>query len=174
MKKLFISFTLSLFTLISSAQAEETTTDYYLTASDNSQLSASLTNKGWRFQIEKDKVTFIVVFGHKCPPCLAEIPSFIQAIEEHKDDLSIVAIEAQGLDNSELQIFKQERGINYTLLTRKNQQNEYFFSDLADKLNWKGELPFLVVLDKYGEVQGTQLGEVSHDKIESMIQSLKQ
>ena len=175
MKKIILALTLSFITLSTFIHADNNQTlDYNLTTSENSSLYSKLTNKGWSFEGINDKAVFIVIFGHKCPPCLAEMPSFIQAVKEHGDKLSIVAIEAQGLTSAELQDFKLNHQINYTLLSRNHTENGYFFSDIASKLNWKGQLPFLVAIDKYGEVQETQLGMVSHEKIESLIDTLNQ
>jgi len=175
MKKLILALTLSFITLSTLIHAEEfQTLDYNLTTSENISLYAKLTNKGWSFETINNKAVFIVIFGHQCPPCLAEMPSFIEAVKVHGDKLSIVAIEAQGLTSAELQDFKLNHGINYTLLSRNNKENGYFFSDIASKLNWKGQLPFLVAIDKYGEVKESQLGMVSHSKIESLIDGLNQ
>jgi len=174
MKKTILTLILFL-TLHTFIQAEELQTmDYNLTTSENTQLHSKLTYKGWDFEGVDEKAVFIVIFGHRCPPCLAEMPSLIKAVQEHGDKLSIVAIEAQGLDLEELQKFKEEKGVNYTLLSRKNKENEYFFSDVAAKLNWKGQLPFLIAIDKHGEVKESKLGMISHEKIESLIYTLNQ
>ena len=175
MKKIILLLTLSFISITTFIHAEDFQgIDYNLTTSENSSLSSKLTNNGWNFEGVEDKAVFVVVFGHRCPPCLAEMPSLIQAVKEHGDKLSIIAIEAQGLTSAQLQEFKQNHGINYTLLSRNNTENGYFFSDLASKLNWKGQLPFLVAIDKHGEVQETKLGMVSHNKIESLIDRLNQ
>jgi len=175
MKKTILTLILFFITLNTFIEAEELQTmDYNLTTSENTQLYSTLTDKGWNFEGLNEKAVFIVIFGHRCPPCLAEMPSLIKAVQEHGDKLSIVAIEAQGLDLEELQSFKEDKGINYTLLSRKNKENEYFFSDIAAKLNWKGQLPFLVAIDKHGEVKESKLGMISHEKIESLISTLNQ
>ena len=175
MKKIILALTLSFITLSTFLHAEDSKIlDYNLTTSENTSLYSKLTYKGWNFKGINDKAIFIVIFGHQCPPCLAEMPSFIKAIEEHGDKLSIIAIEAQGLTSAQLQEFKLNHGINYTLLSRNNTENGYFFNDIASKLNWKGQLPLLVTIDKYGELKESQVGKVSHRKIESLIDSLNQ
>ena len=175
MKKIILVLTLSFITFNTFLHAEDFyNLDYNLTTSENNQLNATLTDKGWDFQGVYNKALFIVIFGHECPPCLAEIPSFVQAIKNHEDKLSIVAIEAQGLTSTELQEFKQNHAINYPLLSRNHRENEYLFNDVASKLNWEGQLPFLVTINKYGEINGSQLGRVSHEQIESLIDTLNQ
>lgn len=175
MKQIILTLTLYFITFNTFLHAEDVQSlDYNLTTSENTLLYSKLTNKGWNFEGLDNKAVFIVIFGHRCPPCLAEIPSFVQAIKEHGDKLSIVAIEAQGLDQEELQIFKKNNEINYTLLTRENKENDSFFRDIASKLNWQGQLPLLVAIDKYGEVKESQLGMVSHNKIEVLIDTLNQ
>jgi len=175
MKEIILALTLFIITLSTITHADNfQTLDYNLTTSENDSLYSKLTNKGWNFEGINNKAVFIVIFGYQCPPCLAEIPSFIQAVKSHGEKLSIVAIEAQGLTSTQLQEFKLNHGINYTLLSRNNKENGYFFSDIASKLNWKGQLPFLVAVDKYGKVQESKLGMVSHSKIESLIDRLNQ
>jgi thiol-disulfide isomerase/thioredoxin len=168
-KKIILLLILILSTLI---QAE--TYEYKLVTSEGSILKADLTEKGWTFENSKNRAVFLIVFGSNCPPCIKEMPRLIKAVSTHTDKLSIIAIEAQGYDTEQLAAFKAKQGINYTLLSRKEKENEYLLSDISTKLKWAGELPFLIAIDKHGEIQDTQMGEVSVEEIEELVKKLNQ
>jgi thiol-disulfide isomerase/thioredoxin len=103
--------------------------------------------------IDKNKMVFLEFFGHRCPPCLATIPHFIKLQKKYKDKLVIMAFEVQGYDNTALKKFAENAGINYIVLSREHANNSYFVNYIAQRAQWQGGIPFLIVMDKSGEVR---------------------
>ena len=126
-------------------------------------------DNGLEFKEKKGKVLFLVLFGYRCPPCLQEIPSFIELDREHKD-LEIVAIEVQGYDSGELKSFAQNKGINYTLISSDNHME--FIRYIQKRANWSGGIPFIIGLNKKGKVIIMHTGGVEKSTLEGAYQDL--
>ncbi len=118
---------------------------------------------GLEFKEFKGKAIFLVLFGHRCPPCLREIPELIELTKEHKD-LAIVAMEVQGLDGDMLSEFAKDRGINYSVIS--GDGNMDFIGYIQAKAGWSGSIPFLLGLDKKGQVQIMQIGGIPKRQLE--------
>jgi thiol-disulfide isomerase/thioredoxin len=110
------------------------------------------------------------MFGHSCPPCIAEIPTLIDLAERYKGKLSIIAVEVQGFSSDQLKKFRDNYGINYTLISGKENSN--FVAHVAQRAGWKGMIPLLIAIDKKGEVQFLHTGPVGSSKLESLISEL--
>jgi len=133
--------------------------EFHLTEIDN----------GLEFKEIKDKAIFLLFFGHKCPPCLREIPDLIEIQKEHKD-LSIVALEVQGLDKEQLKSFAKRKGINYNLITLGSSMN--FINYIQAKASWSGSIPFLIGLNKKGKVVIINVGGVAKEQMEQAYKDL--
>jgi len=130
------------------------------------------TAKGLDFEEFRGKAVFLVLFGHMCPPCNAEIPEFIALKNQYKDKLEIVALEAQRYDMDKLKAFKAKKGINYNLVPGK--ESDEFIGHIAGRAGWNGAIPFLIALDKYGEVQVIQQGFIPRKTLEGLVETLNQ
>lgn len=124
---------------------------------------------GLEFKEFKGKAIFLVLFGHRCPPCLREIPELIELTKEHKD-LEIVAIEVQGLDADALQEFASDKNINYSVISGYNNMN--FIGYIQAKAGWGGSIPFLLGLNKKGQVKIMQVGGIPKKQLEIGYQEL--
>ncbi|MBD3792020.1 MAG: TlpA family protein disulfide reductase [Campylobacterales bacterium] len=118
----------------------------------------------------KGKVVFLEFFGHKCPPCLMSIPHLIELQEKHKDKLAIVSVEVQGMNEEELKDFVFKKGINYTVSTEKNAR--MLVNYIATRAEWSGSIPFMVAMDKKGDVQFIQAGMIPQDYLENLFEQL--
>jgi len=169
MKKILLSILLTFgFTLASADVLPDASIETFtLTDTDGQQIHISHTEGGLDFQEHQGKAVFLVLFGHMCPPCNAEIPEFIQLAEKYKDKFSIVALEAQRYSMENLTTFKAKKGINYSLIPGKD--NDEFIGYIAQRAGWSGQIPFLIALDKYGEVQDMIPGFVPQEKLEELI-----
>jgi len=127
---------------------------------------------GLVFEEFKEKIVLLLFFGHKCPPCLAEIPVLKALTKKGHKDLEIVALEVQGLTKDRLEAFKQQKGINYHLVS--GEGNYEFISYIGDKANWTGGIPFLIGFDKQGAVKVVHVGGIGADDFDNIYNSMSQ
>jgi len=133
---------------------------------DGKEILVNETKGGLTFQGSEGKAVFIVLFGYRCPPCLQEMPNLIALMAKKYPDLEIIAIEVQGLGSDELEIFKEEKGINYTLAV--GSENNKFINYIASRAQWQGSIPFFLAFDKKGEVKVVHVGALSGEQLEAV------
>ena len=174
MKKILLAILLTLGVTLAVADVlpETETQTFTLTDTDGQELHIAHTEGGLDFKEHEGKAVFLVLFGHQCPPCNAEIPEFIKLAEKHKDKFAIVAVEAQRYDMASLKMFKANKQINYSLVPGKD--NDEFIGYIAQRAGWKGQIPFLIAFDKKGDVQDMLAGFNSKEKLEELILKLTQ
>ena len=137
---------------------------------NNQHIKIVGTDSGLQVVGAKDKVVFIEFFGHRCPPCLKTIPHFIHLKEKYKDKLEIVAIEVQGLNHKQLQKFAKDKGINYHAIS--DEKAGMFTNYIAQRTQWNGGIPFLLILDTKGNAQVIQVGLIPQKVLEQVIDKL--
>ena len=165
MKKIIWAILLTL-TVALQAEVEKFT----LTDTEGKQFNITESKDGLIFEEHKGKAIFLIIFGHNCPPCKAEIPEFVELTEKYKDKLQIIAIEAQRYSVTQLKAFKEDKGINYSLVTGKEHEN--FVGYIADKAQWKGAIPFMIAIDKNGAVDSMEQGFIPEKTLEELIEKL--
>jgi len=165
-----IIFTL-LLTLSINIFAQDELSTFKLHDIDGNGVEVIDIEKGLIFKGHKNAV-FLIMFGHKCPPCIEEIPTLIDLTNRYKDRLTIVALEVQGYSSEEIKGFRKEYGINYTLISGKENSN--FVGHIAQRAGWKGAIPMLIAIDKKGEVQLIHEGAIKSSKIDELINKLNQ
>lgn len=174
MRKTILS--LALFTTLNFLHAEELLTPqtFTLTTTTDQNLTITETKEGFKFENFSNKAVLIALFGHQCPPCLREIPDFIKLTNDHPNDLAIIAIEVQRYPANKVKEFSKEHNMNYNVVAGINHSN--FISYLADRAGLPNgiQLPFLIALNKDGEVEGTQAGRMRHDELEMLIKDLNE
>ena len=171
-----IILTLTLLATLNLLQAKEPIAPqtFTLVTTDEQNISIIETQEGFDFPQFKGKAIFIALFGHRCPPCLKEIPEFIELTNKHKDDLAIVAIEVQGYPADKVKEFAEIHKMNYNVVPGVNHRD--FISYLADRAGLPNgiRLPFLIAINKDGEVEGTQEGRLRQDELEFMVEELNE
>jgi len=164
MKKIiFIVF----LTLLTSLYAD----NFEVVTSDDTIIHAKDLEKGLLFEEYRGKPVLLVLFGHRCSPCMEEIPKLIKFKNKYKDKLEIVAIEVQGYNKEQLENFKKAKGINYNLVPRNNK-NDAFLQNIMIRSGWEGAIPFLIALDKNGEVNDIITGLAPKNKLEELVKTL--
>lgn len=175
MKKIILTLTL-LATLNLYAQETITPKTFTLITTNEKNITITETKEGFDFPEFKGKAVFIALFGHKCPPCIKEIPEFIELTNKHKenDDLAIIAIEVQGYPVDKVKEFVETHKMNYNVIPGVNHRD--FVSYLADRAELPNgvRLPFLVAINKDGEVEGTQEGRLRLDELEFIVEDLNE
>lgn len=165
MRKVILTMLLAL-TITLQAEVEK----FMLTDTEGKQFNITESREGLVFEEHKGKAIFLVIFGHNCPPCKAEIPEFVELTEKYKDKLQIIAIEAQRYNVIQLKAFKKENGINYSLVTGKD--HDEFIGYIADKAKWQGAIPFMIAIDKNGAVDSMEQGFIPKKILEELILKL--
>ena len=105
-----------------------------------------------------------------CPPCVAEMPDFEKAYQNHKaNGLRMIGIQLVGLDTAEDgQAFIEELGINYMI--GADQQNG---SGGEILMNYKiSGFPTTVFLDADHNIVRTWTGALDHEKLEELIDEI--
>jgi len=140
--------------------------------SEGKTLHIDEVENGISFQEHKDKVVFLIFFGHRCPPCLNEIPELIELQKEKGDKLAIIGMEVQRLPKEQLPAFKSTKKINYTLLSDGTAENSKFVSYIAERAQWTGSIPFLVGISPNGEVNFVHVGGMRKKSLEQVFDQL--
>ena len=169
MKKLLTVVLLTL-ALVSTTQAQEKKSSLQVKDINGKSYTITGTPEGLKISGMEGKVVFLEFFGHKCPPCLMSIPHLIDMQKKHKGKLAVIAVEVQGLGNSELKRFVKQKGINYTVIS--GEQERLFVSYISQRAQWQGSIPFLLVLDKKGDVQYIQAGMLPESALEELFTKL--
>jgi len=146
---------------------------FTLTTLEGDALHVDEAEEGIIFQEHKGKVVFLLFFGFKCPPCLAEIPVLRAMTAEKHEDMEIIAIEVQRLPSEALKSFKADKGINYTLLSGDEGQNSQFISYIGQRAQWGGSIPFLVALNPKGEVKVVHVGGMGSSQFKAIYDKIR-
>jgi len=172
MKKLFLTLALAFISTISTVSAEEKPLVYTLTTTNNQEITINDTKEGLDFKEFQGKAVLLTLFGHRCPPCIREIPAFVALTTNHPNDLAIVALEAQNYPESEVKEFQEEHKMNYNVIAGINHND--FITYISGRAGYANgiPLPLLIAIDKHGEVQNVHAGELTLDELESLVKDL--
>lgn len=175
MKKLFLLLTLTFSSLLQAADAPSFT---LTTVNDKNisikQIKISDTETGLEFKEFKGKAVLLSLWGHRCPPCLKEIPEFIKLTNKHKDDLEIVAIEAQRYPTDKVKEFATDYKMNYNVIAGIEYND--FIDYIATMAGYSRgiPLPLLIAINKDGEVEQVRAGLVREDELEMLVEDLNE
>ncbi len=115
----------------------------------------------------RGKVLVLNFWATWCAPCREEIPGFIKFQDQYG---------ARGVQFVGLAIDQKERvgpyardiGINYPVLVGGLES-----MDFARQVgNWRGVLPFTLVIDRSGRIATAEIGVLRPDKLESLLKPL--
>ena len=163
---------LSIFMLLSLTLFLQASTQPVMKLTDINSVTHNVvgTDEGLKIKGLEGKIVFLEFFGHKCPPCLASIPHMIDLQKKYKDKLAVIAIEVQGLSNAQLQQFAKKKGMNYIVVADEKAGN--FTNYIGQRAEWRSSIPFLVALDKKGNVQFIQAGMLPEASLEELIKQI--
>ncbi len=107
-------------------------------------------------QYAKQPVLFFF-FGTRCPFCAREIPQVIKLVKEGK--LNAIGIQAQfPVDDEVLKKFVQQEGFNFDVIASKDGNKLVKY--LMKRRMWAGGVPYYVLVDKYGNLEPTDLDAI--------------
>ena len=160
-----------LFSLTSLMQAKETKIpELKMTDINGKTYRVQGIKDGLLFKGLEGKIVFLEFFGHNCPPCLASIPHLIKLQKKYKDRLAIVAIEVQGLHNTQLANFAKKRGINYTVIA--GEKSSVMVPYIRKRADWAGLIPYYLIVDTEAKVRYMQEGMIPEEILEKIILDL--
>ena len=115
----------------------------------------------------KGKVVLLNFWATWCPPCLREIPDFIELQNQYKNaDFQIIGIAIDEIEA--VKAFATTHGMNYPVIPSETEAIE-----LAQRYgNTIGALPYSVFINQNGDVSHTIVGELSKFKAEKILESL--
>lgn len=128
------------------------------------------TPDGLKIPEYKGKVVFLEFWGTQCPPCRMSIPHYIDLTKKYKDKFAMLAIEVQSTPKAQLKKFVESRKVNYDVVPYAGA--EEFVDYIAQRAQWKGSIPFLLVFDKTGKVVTMQIGLLNEDALAKLIEKL--
>ena len=122
----------------------------------------SLSIKRWDGQ-----VLLINFWATWCPPCLREIPTFVEVLERYRHDgFQIIGIAID--DRQAVSEFLNELNTNYPQLIGEQDAVE-----ISKKYgNRYGALPYSVLVDRQGIIRFIQPGELHREVLEQQLQRL--
>ena len=102
-----------------------------------------------------------------CPPCLREIPHFIE-IQQQLQNRGFQIIGVAVDNEADVSEFAREKAMNYPVMAGESEAIE-----LSQKYgNTIGGLPFSAIIDKNGKITHTITGELSKDRLLSILEQL--
>ena len=118
----------------------------------------------------RGKVVIVDIWGTWCPPCIAEIPHFIELQEKYSDQgLQILGINYENAKSWEEQQqiiskFVEKKGINYPCMPGTDA--------VQNQIPGFNGFPTTLFIDKSGNVREVIVGLHSFDELEAKVKKL--
>jgi peroxiredoxin len=129
-------------------------------------IKISETKNGIKFDTIKDKDVILFFYIYDGAPCQKELKIFQEYTQENSN-VDVVAVELKGLDREQLKEYAKKKGVTYHMVTGKDASR--FVQYIAYRASWKGMVPFILIVDKSGNVKHIQVGAMSKDEIDKII-----
>jgi len=144
--------------------------DFVIPTINGKKIHIKGTANGLDIKEYKGKVMFVEFWGTHCPPCLMSIPRYIELTKKYKDKFALLAFEVQNTPKNRLKSFVNSKGINYDVVASIDAGE--FVDYIAERAQWKGSIPFLLILDPSGRVVTMQLGLLDENALGKLIDKL--
>ncbi len=113
----------------------------------------------------RGKVVFVNFWATWCPPCRAEIPSFIELVDKYgKDGFEVIGIGVDPRDFSKVPGFVEQYNINYPVV--------YATGEVVTAYGGIESIPTTFVVDRNGRVVEKIVGSRPKSTFESIVTSL--
>jgi peroxiredoxin len=125
--------------------------DFTLPTLDGGQVKLS--------ELHGKKVVLLDFWSTTCDPCLREMPELVKIYNDRKGDgFEILAISVDGPDTaSDIPSKVKSTGMNFPILLDEE-------TEVMDRYNPKGEMPFTVLVDRGGRIVLKRAGYQPGDK----------
>lgn len=112
------------------------------------------------------KVLLVNYWATWCPPCIEEIPLFVELKEQYAAaGLEIIGISID--EDDKARGFREKMNINYPLLS--GQSNG--MTMMSSMGNRGGGLPFSVLFDRAGNILYRKTGAFSHEELVELVKN---
>ncbi|HIL21610.1 MAG TPA: TlpA family protein disulfide reductase [Candidatus Thioglobus sp.] len=112
----------------------------------------------------RGKYLIINFWATWCPPCLKEIPAFVEFYNNHSDTVEILGLNYEGMDFESVNDFKERFSVNYPIILYAGN-NEAEYSKFGDLVG----MPTTLVYKPNGELLHTFIGEIGIEELAQFI-----
>jgi len=112
----------------------------------------------------RGKVVVLNFWAPWCPPCIREMPGFVELQRKYRErGLIFVGIALDSKEN--VQTYLRDNTVNYPILLGQDDAVE-----LSNAIgNHRNGLPFSAILDRRGNIVAAQVGMLQKTKLEKLI-----
>ncbi len=125
---------------------------------------------GVSIQELKDKVVVLSFIAYNGKPCQYLIEILNEMKKRHKD-FGVFMVEMRELQGEKLKEYAKEKNIDFPIIGYENAKD--FTNYIAQNAGWNGTMPFILVLNKKGEVKYMQIGVIPIEGFEKAYDKLK-
>ncbi|MEA3456723.1 MAG: hypothetical protein U9R26_09455 [Campylobacterota bacterium] len=152
-------------------QAQSATTpSFEFTTIERKKIEIIETADGFKFPALKGKNIIMMFYIYSGKPCRDELKIFTR-IKSNHSDLEFITFELKGLTPKKLKAFQKELDLK-GLQMIDTQQALPFAEYIAQRAQWQGSVPLLMITNKKGVVKHMQLGAMSEDEVERTLKEL--
>ncbi len=163
MKKFSLLLSFIAILLASSLQAKSTN-EMSLTTVKGKVINLEITKDGFNFKQFPSKTVLLDFFGPMCPPCIIGMPHLIELQKKYKNDIQIIGVQVQmPMENDEIAEFIKTNNVNYPIINLNDAWD--IISFIKANTNWGGQIPFMMMFNKKGELVNQYMGVVENSKI---------
>ncbi len=113
----------------------------------------------------RGRVVILDFWATWCPPCIAEIPHFIELQDEYKNKgLEVVGISVDWNGERIVPLFAEENNMNYTLLLQDDRVTDSYGGIIS--------IPTTFVIDRDGNIRKRYMGYRDKEVFENDIKEL--
>ena len=160
----FSTLILTMLAFSTASAKENSVQSIDLNTTSGEMVHINISKNGFLFDKYKGKAVLLDFFGPMCPPCLLEIPHLIEMQKENKDKLQIIGVQVQmQMTDDELKDFMKNKGINYPVVNLNNAWDLVAF--IRANTGWGGQIPYMLVFDKKGDLRKQFIGMTPNHKI---------
>ncbi len=151
---LFLLFTLTLHT-VTKAYSEELSAQQTIQNLDTNDFLALLNeNKG--------KLILVNFFASWCPPCVKEVPDFVEIVKQYPEKEILIIGLSLDEDKKALQNFLKKNDVNYPI---------YYASRKLAAAYKVSSIPLNIVYDKKLKPIYNKIGILTYEQLEEMLKS---
>ena len=133
--------------------------------------AATTAGKELKLSDYKGKVVILDFWATWCPPCRAEIPSFVDLAKEHaKDGLVVIGISLDQ-DPEKLKAFLEENHVEYPVVLDGDHAISTLYREVPGTEGLEG-IPTTLIIDRAGMVRKVLVGGHEKEAFEELIAPL--